>query len=407
MKRCEYRSICAKGGDIEESNDHNRDFHYNNSCIIKNEKGNFLNYALARLAVEEDEKERFVCPGRNCNQRSISRKSMARHVEKCLKVSWISSLTTADPQAPSTPPLDPQAASTSLPDPQVNERSSSSTYPNARANLRSNGLKRSAVAMENVSSTAPPTKHADADAPQISVATPLKWSSFSNSMEQFRSSSQSVIQDLSAQVTSLTVNANNSNRTLHLAVDMMQGLLKNQAESTNKTLSSIGRLQVASIATLGRVEKKLEAALLGVRDTVSSLQIDVAELRNDVLDKTERIMTDLEDQRVSTREVGLKLDTLPLGCSSPDADMNIEDYLEYTRKFTERLDELGEDYLEQDRKKRKITSKSKHSSSSLNTNHLPDDIEHIHRAKAAMAARANKEFMGPNDLELSDDEQTS
>jgi phage-related protein len=179
--------------------------------------------------------------------------------------------------------------------------------------------------MENVSSTAPPTTHADADAPQISIAThsqggfweTAEWSLFSNSMEQFRSSSQSAIQDLSAQVTSLTMNANESNKTLHLAVDMMQGLLKNQVESTNKTLSSIGRLQVASIATLGRVEKKLEAALLGVRDTVSSLQIDVAELRNDVLDKTERIMTDLEDQRVSTHEVGLKLDTLPLGCSSP------------------------------------------------------------------------------------------
>jgi hypothetical protein len=179
--------------------------------------------------------------------------------------------------------------------------------------------------MENVSSAAPPTTHADADAPQISIAThsqggfweTAEWSSFSNSMELFRSSSQSAIQDLSAQVTSLTMNANKSNKTLHLAVDMMQGLLKNQAESTNKTLSSIGRLQVASIATLGRVEKKLEAALLGVRDTVSSLQIDVAELRNDVLDKTERIMSDLEDQRVSTHEVGLKLDTLPLGCSSP------------------------------------------------------------------------------------------
>ncbi|KAF9116077.1 hypothetical protein BGX30_006075 [Mortierella sp. GBA39] len=215
-------------------------------------------------------------------------------------------------------------------------------------------------------------------------------------MELFRSSSQSAIQDLSAQVTSLTVNANNSNKTLHLAVDMMQGLLKNQVESTNKTLSSIGRLQVASTATLGRVEKKLEAALLGVRDTVSSLQIDVAELRNDVLDKTERIMTDLEDQRVSTHEVGLKLDTLPLACSSPN-----------TRKFSERLDELGEDYLEQDRKKRKMTSKSKQAPSTLNTNHLPDDIDHIHRAKAAMAARANKEFMGPNDFELPDDEQTS
>jgi len=87
--------------------------------------------------------------------------------------------------------------------------------------------------------------------------------------------------------------------------------------------------------------------------------------------------------------------------------MNIGDYLEYTRKFTERLDELGEDYLEQDRKKRKITSKSKQAPSTLNTNHLPDDIDHIHRAKAAMAARANKEFMGPNDLELPDDEQTS
>jgi len=91
----------------------------------------------------------------------------------------------------------------------------------------------------------------------------------------------------------------------------------------------------------------------------------------------------------------------------PDADMNIGDYLEYTRKFTERLDELGEDYLEQDRKKRKITSKSKRAPSSLNSNHLPDDIDHIHRAKAAMAARANKEFMGSNDLELPDDEQTS
>ena len=91
----------------------------------------------------------------------------------------------------------------------------------------------------------------------------------------------------------------------------------------------------------------------------------------------------------------------------PDADMSIVDYLEYTRKFTERLDELGEDYLEQDRKKRKITSKSKRAPSSLNSNHLPDDIDHIHRAKAAVAARANKEFMGPNDLELSDDEQTS
>lgn len=257
-----------------------------------------------------------------------------------------------------------------------------------------------------------PTTHADADAPQISIATPsqggfwetAEWSSFSNSMELFRSSSQSAIQDLSAQVTSLTMNANKSNKTLHLAVDMMQGLLKNQAESTNKTLSSIGRLQVASIATLGRVEKKLEAALSGVRDTVSSLQIDVAELRNDVLDKTERIMTDLEDQRVSTREVGLNLDTLPLGCSSPDADMSIGDYLEYTRKFTERLNELGEDYLEQDRKKRKITSKSKRAPSSLNSNHLPDDIDHIHRAKTAMAARANKEFMGPNDFELLDDE---
>lgn len=87
--------------------------------------------------------------------------------------------------------------------------------------------------------------------------------------------------------------------------------------------------------------------------------------------------------------------------------MSIVDYLEYTRKFTERLDELGEDYLEQDRKKRKITSKSKRAPSSLNSNHLPDDIDHIHRAKAAVAARANKEFMGPNDLELSDDEQTS
>lgn len=91
----------------------------------------------------------------------------------------------------------------------------------------------------------------------------------------------------------------------------------------------------------------------------------------------------------------------------PDADMSIGDYLEYTRKFTERLDELGEDYLEQDRKKRKITSKSKQAPSSLNSNHLPDDIDHIHRAKAAVAARANKEFMGPNDLELSDDERTS
>ncbi|KAF9923777.1 hypothetical protein FBU30_006185 [Linnemannia zychae] len=208
--------------------------------------------------------------------------------------------------------------------------------------------------MEDVSSAAPPTMHADADASQISIAMnsqggfweTAEWLSFSNSMELFRSSSQSAIQDLSAQITSLTVNAKKSNETLYLAVDMMQGLLKNQAESTNKTLSSIGRLQVASIATFGRVEKKQEAALLGVRDTASLLQTDVAELRNDVLDKTERIMTDLEDQRVSSREVGHKLDTLPLGCSSPDADMNIGDYLEYTRKFTERLDELGEDYLE-------------------------------------------------------------
>ncbi|KAK3830677.1 MAG: hypothetical protein J3R72DRAFT_495891 [Linnemannia gamsii] len=62
MKKCEYRSVCANGGDIEESNDHNRDFHYNNSCIAKNDKGNFLNYTLARLTVEEDEKERFACP---------------------------------------------------------------------------------------------------------------------------------------------------------------------------------------------------------------------------------------------------------------------------------------------------------------------------------------------------------
>lgn len=97
----------------------------------------------------------------------------------------------------------------------------------------------------------------------------------------------------------------------------MQGLMKTQAESTNKTLTSISRLQMASIATLDRVGKKLEATLLGVRDTVSSLQTDVAELRNDVLDKTERIITDLEDQRVSTHEVGRKLDTLPLGCSTP------------------------------------------------------------------------------------------
>lgn len=91
----------------------------------------------------------------------------------------------------------------------------------------------------------------------------------------------------------------------------------------------------------------------------------------------------------------------------PDPNMNIVDYLEYTRKFTERLDELGEDYLEQDRKKRKITGKSKQAPSTLNSNHLPDNIGHIHRAKAAMAARANKEFMGPDDLELPDDEQTS
>lgn len=91
----------------------------------------------------------------------------------------------------------------------------------------------------------------------------------------------------------------------------------------------------------------------------------------------------------------------------PDPDMNIAEYFEYTRKFNERLDELGEDYLKQDRKKRKMTNKSRQASSSLDSNHLPDDIDHIHRAKAAMAARANKEFMGPNDLELSDDEQTS
>ncbi|KAG0272018.1 hypothetical protein BGZ96_005490, partial [Linnemannia gamsii] len=345
MKKCEYRSICAKGGDIEESNDHNRDFHYNDSCIAKNEKRNFLNFTLARLAVEEDEKERFACPSPNCNQRSISRKSMARHVEKCLKVSWIPSLTTADPQAPSTPSVNPQVASTSPadppalstpsldpqaaftfpPDPQVNERSSSSTYPNAHDNLRSKCLKRPAVAMENVSLAAPSTAHTDADTPHLSIAThsqggfweTAEWSSFLNSMELFRSSSQSAIQDLSAQVTSLTMNANKSNKTLHLAVDMVHGLLKKQEESTNKTLSSIGRLQVASLASLSKVEKKLESALSGVRDTVSSLQIDVAELRIDVLDKTDRIMTDLEDQRVSTHEVGLKLDTLPLGCSSP------------------------------------------------------------------------------------------
>ncbi|KAG0295659.1 hypothetical protein BGZ97_004762 [Linnemannia gamsii] len=179
--------------------------------------------------------------------------------------------------------------------------------------------------MENVSSPAPPTTHADADAPQIPIATHSQvgfwetpeWSSFSNSMELFRSSSQSAIQDLSAQVTRLTMKANKSNETLHLAVDMMQDLMKKQEDSAKKTLSTINRLQLASIATLGRVEKKLEATLSGVRDTVSSLQIDVAELRNDVLDKTERIITDLEGQRVSTHEVGLKLDTLPLGCSSP------------------------------------------------------------------------------------------
>ncbi|KAG0290300.1 hypothetical protein BGZ96_006269 [Linnemannia gamsii] len=87
--------------------------------------------------------------------------------------------------------------------------------------------------------------------------------------------------------------------------------------------------------------------------------------------------------------------------------MNIEDYFQYTRRFTERLDELGVDYSEQDRKKIKMASKSKQAPSTLNTNHLPDDIDHTHRAKAAMAARANKEFMGPNDPELPDNEQTS
>ncbi|KAF9102376.1 hypothetical protein BGX30_009320, partial [Mortierella sp. GBA39] len=103
MIKCEYRSVCAKGADIEVSNDHNRDFHYKNFCIAKNEKGSFLNHTFARLAVEEDEKERFVCPGRDCNQRYTSRKSMARHAEKCSKVNWSPSLTTADPQAPSAP----------------------------------------------------------------------------------------------------------------------------------------------------------------------------------------------------------------------------------------------------------------------------------------------------------------
>ncbi|KAF9548515.1 hypothetical protein EC957_006328 [Mortierella hygrophila] len=379
--RCEYRSICALGADIEESNDHNRDFHYKNFCVAKNEKSNFLNHTLARLAVEEDVKERFACPGRDCDQRYTSRKSMARQVEN----------------------------------PQANERSFSSTHPDTRANRRSKGLKRPAVAMENASPAAPPTTNADVDTSQISNASPSQggfwetseWSSFSNSMELFRSSSQSAIQDLSAQVARLTVNTNDSNKTLHLAVDMMQGLLKNQVDSTNRTLSSIGRLQVASIATLNRVEKKLETALFGVRDTVSSLQIDVTELRNEFFDKTERIMTDLEDQRVGTHEMGQKLDTLPLGCSSPDPDMSIEEYFKYTRGFAEQLDKLGEDYLRQYRKKRKITSKSKQAPSTLNTNNLPDDINHIHRAKAAMTARANKEFMGPNDLELSDDEQTS
>jgi hypothetical protein len=91
----------------------------------------------------------------------------------------------------------------------------------------------------------------------------------------------------------------------------------------------------------------------------------------------------------------------------PDAELSIEDYYEYTRQFAERLDKLGEDYSEQDRKRRKTTSKRKQAPSTLNSENLPDDIDHIHRAKAAMAARAYKEFTGPNDVELTDDEQTS
>lgn len=90
-----------------------------------------------------------------------------------------------------------------------------------------------------------------------------------------------------------------------------------------------------------------------------------------------------------------------------DADISVADYFEYTRKFTERLDEIGEDYLEQDRKRRKRTGKRKQAPSTLNTDHLPDNTENIHLAEVAMAARASKEFMEPNDLESPDDEQTS
>lgn len=43
----------------------------------------------------------------------------------------------------------------------------------------------------------------------------------------------------------------------------------------------------------------------------------------------------------------------------------------------------------------------------MNTDELPNDIENIHLAEAAMAARASKEFMEPSDLESADDEQTS
>jgi hypothetical protein len=75
--------------------------------------------------------------------------------------------------------------------------------------------------------------------------------------------------------------------------------------------------------------------------------------------------------------------------------MAIGDYADYTCKFYERLEKLDENYLEHVQKKRKLKSMIKQAPSTLNISCLPDDIDHIHRAEAAMAARINEEIKEP------------
>jgi hypothetical protein len=169
MAKCEYRSRCAKDADITEANDHNRDFHYKNPCVVKNEKGSFINHIINRLTVGEDEKERYVCPAHNCDKRYSSRKGMTRHIETCLKVNWVPDLTTAGLQAASMPSPIPRTASAPSPDAQVNKNSSSSSHSDIQASHQPKDSKRPATVMEDTSPVEAPTMDAEADISQPSV----------------------------------------------------------------------------------------------------------------------------------------------------------------------------------------------------------------------------------------------